>query len=377
MMHGMSRRTFLGASGIALTTPAVIAQAQAPQVQTRRSVKPVVVASANGNKSKDPAGLTCVAKAFQLLTAGADVLDAIVAGVNIIELDPDDDSVGYGGLPNADGVVQLDASVMHGPRKRAGAVACLEGVRTPSLVAKKVMDETDHHLLVGLDAQRFARAMGFKIEDDLNTENSRKLWLDWKRRIDPLHYLNPKERAAAGQSARQAMVNEGLIHAERVQGTVNCLGVNAKGETAGVTSTSGLAWKIPGRVGDSPIFGAGLYVDGDVGAAGATGRGEATLFAVGSCLIVEAMRSGMSPKDAGMVALKRIVANTVEKRLLNSRGKPNFNVRFYAVNAQGDHAGLSLYEFSDQGDRAKFAVCAEDGPRTVPAESLLPGRPSD
>src|SRR5947209_19490775 len=130
-----------------------------------------------------------------MIVSGADVLDAVVAGVNIVELDPEDTSVGYGGLPNAEGVVQLDASVMHGPLKRAGAVACIEGVRTPSLVAKKVLEETDHHLLVGKDAQRFARNMGFRIEEDLNTEKSRKLWLEWKRRTDPSHYVNPKERA--------------------------------------------------------------------------------------------------------------------------------------------------------------------------------------
>jgi N4-(beta-N-acetylglucosaminyl)-L-asparaginase len=379
MNQAMSRRTFMVASGIgALAGPGVVAQSQTPpSLAQKRSAKPVVVASGNGNKSKDAAGLTCVAKAFQLITAGVDVLDAIIAGVNIIELDPEEDSVGYGGLPNADGVVQLDASVMHGPLKRAGAVACLEGVRTPSLIAKKVMEETDHHLLAGQDAQRFARNMGFKIEDDLNTDKSRKLWLEWKRRTDPSHYPNLKERAEAQRSAGQAMVAEGLIDSEHFHGTVNCVGVNAKGEVAGVTSTSGLAWKIPGRVSDSAILGAGLYVDGEVGAAGSTGRGEATLFSVGSCLIIEAMRSGMSPKDAGMAALKRIVANTVERRLLNGRGKPSFNVRFYAVNATGDFAGVSLYEYSEQGELAKFAICTADGPRTVPAAALLPGRPND
>ena len=163
----------MAASGVgALVSPTVATLDQTPQTLSQRSAKPLVVASGNGNKSKDAAGLTCVAKAFQLITTGADVLDSLIAGVNIIELDPEDDSVGYGGLPNADGVVQLDASVMHGPLKRAGAVGCLEGVRTPSLVAKKVMEETDHHLLVGKDAQRFARTFGFKIEDDLNSEKS-------------------------------------------------------------------------------------------------------------------------------------------------------------------------------------------------------------
>jgi N4-(beta-N-acetylglucosaminyl)-L-asparaginase len=382
MNKRMSRRTFMAVSGNgALTTSSVetLAQTLQPQSQlmTNRTTKPVVIASANGAKSKDATGLTCVAKAFQSITSGADVLNAVIAGVNIIELDPEDDSVGYGGLPNAEGVVQLDASVMHGPLKRAGAVACLEGVRTPSLVAQKVMEETDHHLLVGQDAQRFARNFGFKIEDDLNTEKSRKLWLEWKHRTDPAHYVNPKARSEAWRRVGRAMVAEGLIDPDHFYGTVNCLGVNAKGELAGVTSTSGLAWKIPGRVGDSPIPGAGLYVDGEVGAAGSTGRGEATMFSVCAFLIVESMRNGMSPKYAGMTALKRVVANTVEERLRNSRGQPNFNVRYYALNAAGDYAGVSLYEFSEQGKRTQFALCDENGPRTVPAEALLSGRPDN
>ena len=368
----------MAASGIgALVSPAVAALAQTPQLLIKHGPKPVVVASGNGNKSRDAAGLTCVAKAFQLITRDADVLDALIAGVNIIELDPEDDSVGYGGLPNAEGVVQLDASVMHGPLKRAGAVACLEGVRTPSLVAKKVMEETDHHLLVGTDAQRFARSFGFKIEDDLNTEKSRQLWQEWKRRTDRSPFLKPKERAEAWRRAGQAMIDEGLIEPEHFHGTVHCIGLNAKGAVAGVTSTSGLAWKVPGRVGDSPILGAGLYVDGEVGAAGSTGHGEASMFSLGSFLIVETMRNGMSPKDAGLTALKRVVANTVEKRLLNRRGKPNFNVRYYALNTKGEHAGVSLYEQSDNGKPAQFAVCTEDGPRMATAEFLLPGRPSD
>jgi len=345
-----------------------LAVAQAPPVINRVAAKPVVVSSANGNISKDADGLTCVAKAFKKITAGGDVLDAVIEGVNILELDPEETSVGYGGLPNADGVVQLDSCVMHGPLKRAGGVACLEGVRTPSLVAKAVMDQTDHHLIVGKDAQRFARSMGFKIEDDLNTEKSRKLWLDWKRRVDPQHYLNPRDRADAGQRAGMAMVAEGLIDPEHYHGTINCNGVNAKGEVCGVTTTSGLAWKIPGRVGDSPILGAGLYVDGAVGAAGSTGRGEANLFGLCSYLIVEELRRGEAPKDAGMVALKRIASNTIEKRLLNGLGQPNFNVNFYIVNTKGQYAGVALYP-------TKYAVCTEAGPRTLDVEALFTGKP--
>ena len=369
MKTRINRRNFVAATGAGALAVPTLSWAQAPQVLTRGPAKPVVIASTNGNESKDADGITCVAKAFDLITKGGDVLEAVIAGVNILELDPNETSVGYGGLPNAEGVVQLDASVMHGPLKRAGAVACLEGVRTPSLVAKAVMDHTDHHLIVGRDAQRFARSMGFKIEDDLNTEKSRKLWLDWKRRIDPEHYLDPKKRAEAGHRAGMAMVAEGLIHPEHYYGTINCNGVNAKGEVCGVTTTSGLAWKIPGRVGDSPILGAGLYVDGAVGAAGSTGRGEANLFGLCSHLIVEEMRRGQSPKDAGMAALKRIAVNTVEKRLLNSHGRPNFNVKFYVVNTQGDYAGVALYP-------TKYAVCTDSGPRTPEAEALFAGSPS-
>ena len=187
----------------------------------------------------------------------ADVLDALVAGVSIVELDPNQTGVGWSGLPNADGVVQLDASCMHGPKKRAGAVAAIEGVRTPARVAQLVADETDHHLLVGKGAQDFARAMGIKIEEGLINETARKQWLEWKRRTDPLHYLDPKNRAQAWYDAGLQMVREGLIDGEHFWGTINCDGVNAKGEICGVTTTSGLAWKIPGRAGDSPILGAG------------------------------------------------------------------------------------------------------------------------
>src|SRR6266566_3531610 len=377
MTRQLTRRNFVTTASLgALASPSLLALAEAPQIRPSRSAKPVVVSAANGNKSKDADGLTCVARAFKMIAQGADVLDALVAGVNIVELDPEDHSVGYGGLPNAEGVVQLDACLMHGPLKRAGAVACLEGVRTPSLVAKKVMEETDHHLLVGKDAQRFARNMGFRIEDDLNTDKSRKLWLEWKRRSDKDHYPNPKERAEAGRRAAKEMLADGLLDPNHIYGTINCNAINAGGQIAGVTTTSGLAWKIPGRVGDSPILGAGLYVDGDVGAAGSTGRGESNLFSLGSFLIVEAMRGGMSPKDAGMAALRRVVANTVEKRLLNGRGKPNFNVNYYIVNAKGDYAGVSLYELSEK-EAVRFAVCTEDGSRTLQTEAMFNGAPGD
>jgi N4-(beta-N-acetylglucosaminyl)-L-asparaginase len=369
-MAEMNRRDFVKASvigGLAAGTVSGDAFGQAPAI--RGSVRPVVIASGNGNRFKNGGPHTCVEQAFRLMTSGTDVLDALIAGVNIVENDPEDTSVGYGGLPNADGVVQLDSCCMHGPRRRAGGVAAIEGVRTPSLVAKAVMDTTDHHLLVGSGAQVFARNMGFKIEDDLNTPRSRQLWLEWKRRIDPGHYLDPEKRAEAGFAAGLQMVAEGLIDRDHFYGTINCDGVSPKGEIAGVTTTSGLAWKIPGRVGDSPILGAGLYVDGEVGAAGSTGRGEANIYGLCSFLIVENMRRGMAPKDAGMEALRRVKANTVEKRLLNSRGEPNFNLNFYVVNAKGEHAGVALYA----GANSVYAVCGENGAENRKIEPLLQG----
>jgi len=371
-------RTTTAAVAAAAATPATLfgqangapAPGRAPTVMTPKSVKPCVVASSNGNRSKDEQGVTCVAKAFKMMTEGADVLDALVAGVAIVELDPTQTGVGWSGLPNAEGVVQLDASCMHGPKKRAGAVAAIEGVRAPARVAQLVADETDHHLLVGKGAQDFARAMGVKIEEGLINENARKQWLEWKRRTDPLHYLSPKARARAWYDAGLQMVHEGLIDGEHFWGTINCDGVNAKGEICGVTTTSGLAWKIPGRAGDSPILGAGLYVDGDVGAAGSTGRGESNLYNLSSFLIVEEMRRGAHPKDAAMTALRRVAKNTIEKRLLNANGQPNFGLSFYCLNARGEYAGVSMYQ-------ATYAVCTENGPQTLQTDALYEGQPTD
>jgi N4-(beta-N-acetylglucosaminyl)-L-asparaginase len=369
----MKRRDFMRNSAVAgITIAATKNQVTGfPAILNQNAIKPLVISSANGNRFKNGGNVTAVQKAFKMITEGADVLDAVIAGVNIVELDPLDDSVGYGGLPNADGVVQLDSSCMHGPKKRAGAVAAIEGVRTPSLVAQAVLDSTDHHLIVGKGAQDFARNMGFKIEDDLNTDNSRKQWLEWKRRIDPSHYLDPTKRAEAGRKAALDMYAEGLIREENLHGTINCDGINSKGEICGVTTTSGLAWKIPGRIGDSPILGAGLYVDNAVGAAGSTGRGEANLYNLCSFVIIEEMRRGAHPKDAGMEVLKRIKNNTIEKRLLNSRGLPNFGINFYILNAKGQYAGVTMYPGTS------YAICNENGPQTLKADALLEGKPTD
>ena len=394
----ITRRDFVkSAASLAAASP-VASFAQAPAVLTPRTIKPVVISDYSGFEFKNGGTENAVQRAFRLITEGKDVLDALIAGVNIPELDPLENGIGYGALPNADGIVQLDASCMHGPKKRAGAVACLEGVRTPSLVAKAVMDYTDHHLLAGSGAQQFARAMGFTIEDDLSTDDSRRLWREWKRRVDPDHWLDPngKERQpkpkherdpaldqaqllrggeweSRALTAGRAMVRDGLIREGSFWGTINCDAIGPTGDICGVTTTSGLAWKIPGRTGDSPILGAGLYVDNAVGAAGSTGRGEANLYNLSSFLIVESMRRGMSPKDAGMEALKRIRGNTTEARLLNAKGNPNFNIRFFALNKRGDYAGVAMYHAGE----TQYAICTENGARTLELEPLLTGAPED
>src|SRR3989449_7849451 len=233
MSKKIKRRDFMltsAAAGLTIAAAKTTASSAAPTMLIPSPVKPVVVSSANGNQYKNGGDVTAVQKAFTMITQGTDVLDAVIAGVNIVELDPLDDSVGYGGLPNAEGIVQLDSSCMHGPKKRAGAVAALEGVRTPSLVARAVMENTDHHLLVGRGAQDFARNMGFKIEDGLNTEHSRQQWLEWKGRIDPSHYLDPKKRGEAGHRAALEMLAAGLIREDNLHGTINCDGINANGE---------------------------------------------------------------------------------------------------------------------------------------------------
>jgi N4-(beta-N-acetylglucosaminyl)-L-asparaginase len=383
LMPRLNRRQFLktgAAAGLlAGARPGAIAAAgRGPAMVTSRPAVPIVISSENGHQFKNGGPRTAVEEAFRLLTTeGSDVIDALIAGVNLNELDPLETSVGYGGLPNADGVVQLDASCMHGALRRGGGVACLEGVRTPSKVARAVMDRTDHHLLAGAGAQAFAREMGFTIEADLNTDESRRQWLDWKRRLDPEHWVDPARAAAkAAERARAAMVAEGRLDPWHLHGTINCNGLNSRGEMAGVVTTSGLAFKIPGRVGDSPILGAGLYVDGEVGAAGSTGRGEANLYGLGSYQIVENLRLGLHPKDAGMDVVKRIVARTTEKRLLTESGQPRLSVKFYILGRSGEHAGVSVYS-SYRGKAARYAVCSAEGARFLPCESLLGDAPKD
>ena len=380
----VSRRDFLAAgataaAGVALGNPLL---GEAPGITDRTSItassagafaRPIVIASDNGIRG--------VKKAYDMIVAGADTLDAIIAGVNIQELDPDDMSVGLGGLPNEDGVVQLDASCMHGPTKRAGAVGCLEDIATPSLVAKAVMDYTDHIMLVGHDAKRFALKMGFK-EQNLLTEKSRLEWIKWKSRLNANDaWLEPADTTAmpsqpsprpnsvprrnppsGGGGGEKVTYDEyGVAH---TWGTINMNAVDANGDLSSVTTTSGIAWKIAGRVGDSPIIGAGQYCDNTVGAAGSTGRGESNIKVCGAFLAVELMRQGLSPEQAIMKVMERVLAMT-EKRLLNERGRPYFDLQFYALAKDGRFAAATAYEGS------QFAVCDAQGPRHVDCAYLF------
>ncbi len=317
----LSRRSFLGAASAAVAGASLLPDqaVAAPWIRKSRVAAPVAVASANG--------LRGVGRTIELLASGTDTLDAAVEGVKIQELDPADNSVGYGGLPNEEGVVQLDASCMHGPSKRAGAVGCLEGIKTPSEIARLILKYTNHIMLVGKDAQRFAQSYGYQIED-LLTPQSRERWLQW--------------RANRGANDDWLDVEGGQEPmGVRVTGTINLNVVNAAGDISSVTTTSGLSWKIPGRVGDSPIIGAGQYTDNDIGAAGSTGRGESNIMVCGGFLTVEHMRQGMHPKDACLATLKRVVEKT-PPRLLRENGRPAFGLNFYAVNKKGEYGGASF-----------------------------------
>jgi len=322
LSDALNRRDFLGVTGAALAGSALPASAAspfaAPALILPPASRPNAVGSSNAQRG--------IRLAMQMLERGADTLDAAVEGVKIQELDPEDNSVGYGGLPNEDGVVQLDASCMHGPTRRAGAVGALEGIKTPSEVAKLVLKYTDHILLVGEGAKRFALSYGFK-EEDLLTPASREAWLQW--------------RANRGAQDDWLDVPEGETLMPRVTGTVNLDIVNRQGDISSVTTTSGLSWKIPGRVGDSPIVGAGQYTDNEVGAAGSTGRGESAIMVCGSFLTVEHMRRGMKPTDAALETLKRVLAMT-PARLLHPNGRPRFGLSFYAINKRGEAGAASM-----------------------------------
>ncbi|MBP6673010.1 MAG: N(4)-(beta-N-acetylglucosaminyl)-L-asparaginase [Bacteroidetes bacterium] len=327
-MESLNRRGFLRSTLLTGAAAATLTDLLPSQTKPAMERKTVVVSSGNG--------IAATAKAMEMIQKGSDSLDAVIAGVNIVENDPNDMTVGYGGLPNEEGIVELDSSVMHGPTHRAGAVASLRNIKNPSLVAKIVMERTDHVLLVGEGALKFAKMHGFK-EEDLLTEQSREMWVKWKENLSteddylPPHGMDDKE---IGSKLHEVM---------KTYGTINCLGKDLKGNISGVTTTSGMSYKIPGRVGDSPIIGAGLFVDNEIGAAGSTGRGEANLVSCSSVLIVEFMRQGKSPEEACLLACKRISEQTKMKRLLDEQGRPKFNVSFYAINKRGEHGAASIW----------------------------------
>lgn len=264
---------------------------------------------------------------WEILARGGSALDAVEKAANIIELDPEDMSVGFGGLPNEEGVVQLDASIMDGKTYSAGSVACLENIKTPSSVARIIMEHTDHVMLVGDDALKFAKKWGFK-EENLLTEKARRVWLEWKQRISDRDDWGPPDHLKRLKKKAPETDEEAL---EYLTGTTNVLAIDSRGDIAGVTTTSGLSFKIPGRVGDSPIIGAGLYVDNEVGAAGATGRGEDVIKSCATYYIVLRMKEGLSPQEACEEAC-RMIAEKYKK--VNPEFMPG--EKFVAINKKGE-----------------------------------------
>jgi len=342
MRKPQTRRTFLesliAGAATAIGAPAALSAASQTTRADNGTPRPIVIASGNGYWDPDehPGRRSAVPTTMEILrdpeTAQRPfgLLEAVVAGVAVTEDDPLDDSVGLGGLPNEDGVVQLDSSVMFGPTHQAGAVAALENIQNPALVAMKVLRFTDHSFLVGPGAYRFARAHG-QPHVDLLTEASREKWLEWKQSHSSNDdWIAPPASEEAGDPARK-------------HGTIHLSALDANGNLAAATTTSGLAYKIPGRVGDSPIVGAGMYCDNDVGAAGATGRGEEAIINCGAFSVVEGMRRGLQPVEACIEVLKR-VDSQARKRGLFENGKPTFDITFYGLRKDGAVGAAALWE---------------------------------
>ena len=357
----LTRRELIAAAAVT----AAAARVESKAAATPRG--PVAVSSRNG--------LQAVAKAVERMKAGADPLDAAIDGVAIVEDDPTDMTVGYGGVPNEEGVVQLDACVMHGPTARAGAVASLEGVKNPARVAKKVMEATDHVLLVGPGARRFAEMHGFPIQN-LLTEKARKVWLYWKQNLSARDKWLEPDVSQLDPDVRDFIREYGAdpFRDPRSYGTIHLSANDGRGNLAGCTTTSGLFFKMPGRVGDSPIVGAGCFTDNDVGSAGSTGRGEANILVCGAHAVVESMRQGKSPKEACLQVLDRIARTTKDRRLLDAKGRPAFGISFYAVNKDGAYAGASMYGLRGDGKPAEYAVADGKGARREPLAYLFDGR---
>jgi N4-(beta-N-acetylglucosaminyl)-L-asparaginase len=378
----LSRREFM--SGVALGALTGAAAAGASEPVGKRTIlptqkmqagtRPVIVCAGNGYDYLD--------RAYEHLKAGGDTLEAAIRVVKGPEDDPEDDSVGLGGLPNEEGVVELDASCMHGPTRRAGAVGGVRNIRTMAELAREVMQHSGHVMLVGEGAERFAVARGMKREN-LLTDETRKVWLLWKEShadwwgpgvSDPRWKERFKTQAADENLAlheRLQRVAEDIgIPAERREaaihkvlfaptGTIHCSALAANGDMSGCTTTSGLAWKIPGRLGDSPIIGAGCYTDQDVGSAGATGSGEENIRVAGAHTIVENMRHGMSPFEAGMDALKRIVRNYGG----DMERLKYVDMTYYILRKDGAYAGVSLWTGYEPGRPHTIAV--HDGTRRL------------
>ncbi|MCX5688329.1 MAG: N(4)-(beta-N-acetylglucosaminyl)-L-asparaginase [Planctomycetota bacterium] len=310
---------------------------------------PTLIASWNGAPATKLAAL--------LHSRGTPLLDAIVEGIKLVEDDPEELSVGYGGLPNEEGDVELDACVMDGPLHKAGAVAGLKRVRHAAAVAREVLRRTDHALLVGEGALKFARQCGFR-EEDLMTAKSREAWLAWKAELSPRDgWISPTEAASDFGHARWAGHADNPTpggpppgdsttapRAPFTYGTIHVSGLDASGNLYACTSTSGLSYKIPGRAGDSPIVGAGVYTDNAAGSAGATGRGESTLHNCAAYEVVRLMEQGRGPTEAALETLRRMAARTKEGRLLASPGRPNFNVTIYALRKDGQVGCASMHE---------------------------------
>jgi len=339
---------------------------------TAKGTRPLIISAHNGLKHLDDG--------MQVLRNGGDTLDAVLAVVTKVEDDPTDHSVGYGGLPNEDGVVQLDACVIHGPTAKCGAVGAIERIKNPSLVAKAVMEKTNHTFIVGQGAMKFAEDLGFQ-PMNLLTDDSRLAWLawksssskDWRPGLDSPEW---NKTLAALLDTPEKNELRGWIEsvvAHPPTGTINCLAVNEKGDISGTTTTSGLAWKIAGRVGDSPIIGAGCFVDNEVGAAGSTGRGEENIKICGGHTIVELMRKGMSPTEACLEAMRRVVHNySFDKSRLKL-----FDLQFYALNKNGEHGAAAMWSTSQNGRPISYAVHDGTQAKSIPCTPLFQGTGGD
>jgi len=387
----LTRRDFLatttiGSASLALDLRAAQpAPGYKPPVPGAKPKAPVIISAANGYNYLD--------RGYAVLTSGGDTLDAVMQVITGPEDDPNDDSVGLGGLPNEDCVVELDACCMHGPTRMAGSVAGVHDIKNVSLLSKAVMEHTGHVMLVGEGATKFGLLMGFP-KENLLTERSRKTWQLWRESMSTDDWWGPglaspdfKFPGTGGETTELGAVMERMeklaarigiepefrmAAIERVlkppTGTINCSSVNANGEMSGATTTSGLAWKIAGRAGDSPIIGAGCFCDQDVGSAGATGNGEENIKICGAHTIVENMRHGMSPQEAGLDALKRIVRNyngDVQKLQY-------VDMSYYILRNDGTYAGVSLWSGSKEHPR-RFAVHDEKGKRYENAVALMQG----